>query len=82
VKPILKAKPIALGATPMHQTSKEMFEVLSALTVGLGKFMVEVHEYDLQGEDMNGVCFVNTTVSGLKVEALADTSATHNFVSE
>jgi hypothetical protein len=72
-----------LGRNPKcKQTSKEMLEVLGALTIGLGKFVAKGHEHDLQGEGMNGLCFVNATVSGLKVVALVDTGATHNFVSE
>jgi hypothetical protein len=66
----------------VQQTSKKTLEVLGSFTTGLGKFVAEGHECGLQGENMNGLCFVNATVSRLKVAALVDTSATHSFVSE
>lgn len=56
--------------------------VLGALTIGLCEFATRGQEVELHDEGKHDLCFVNTLVSGLKVAALVDTSATHNFVSE
>jgi hypothetical protein len=78
----LKAKPAALGVGQVQQTSEAELKVLNALTAVLGKFVAEGQEHDSQGEGRHDLCFVNATVSGLKVAALVDTGATHSLISE
>jgi hypothetical protein len=49
---------------------------------GLGVFVEEGHGHGSQDEGTNGLCFMDATVSGLKVVALVEIGATHNFVIE
>jgi hypothetical protein len=66
----------------VKQPSREILDVLFSLIIGLGKFVVKGHEHGLQYEDADGLCFVNSIVSGVKVETLLNSSENHNFVSE
>jgi hypothetical protein len=52
------------------------------LTTSLVKVTTGGQENDLQGKGKHDHCFVNVIVSGLKVVAIGDIDATHNFLSE
>jgi hypothetical protein len=52
------------------------------LILGIGDFEAVDHERISQGEVANEICFLDATVSGLKVGDLVGTKETHSFFSE
>jgi hypothetical protein len=59
-----------------------MNEVMETLVECMQEFKTRGQGQFSQSEAVEGLCFVDTTVSGLKMEALVDTGETHSFVSE
>jgi hypothetical protein len=82
VQPAVK-KLAALGEVSRTQPepSKAMVEGLEALMVQLDEFKARNQGWGSQDREAR-LCFVDMTVTGVKVATSVDTDATHNFVSE
>jgi predicted aspartyl protease len=61
---------------------EEMNKVMEMLVEHMQEFKTRGQGQNSQSEEVEGLYFVNTTISGLNMESLVDTSATHSFVSE
>jgi hypothetical protein len=56
-----------------------MSEVMETLVESMQEFKIIGQGQFLQSEAVEGLCFVDTTLSGLKMESLVDTGVKHNF---
>jgi hypothetical protein len=66
----------------VYYSSKVVLDILCSLTMSLVKFTIGGQEHDLKGEGRHDLCYMNETMSGLRVETLVEIDSTHNFVSE
>jgi hypothetical protein len=66
---------------PLLKLEKEMMEDVEELTKQLDEFKMQNHGKRSQDKD-GRLCFVDETMSGVKVVALVDTGSNHKFISE